>query len=208
MSSYSSGEFETNSSPSSKTRKSGGLREKLITSGLEILAEEGLGKLTLRRVAARAGVSHAAPAHHFKGLPELLGCICRVGYERLAESMLAKRDAVGSDPRARLIAICDGYIAFAQDNPGLVQLMFNSLPEAVSHAEMADVADQAYQVLQETCAPFRPVGNAPDSTETMVWSLVHGFAFLGLGNGFEQPRRLTRSPNFADVLPDLMLRTP
>lgn len=197
---------DTAGPPPGGARKTGDLPDRLIASGLEILAEEGLGKLTLRRVAARAGVSHAAPAHHFKGLPQLLGCICRVGYDNLTEAMVTRRDRAGLAPRARLIAICEGYLAFARDNPGLVQLMFNALPEAVSRPEMQEAADRAYGVLQETCAAFEPVGDAADSTETMVWSLVHGFAFLGLGYGFEQARRVTRAPDFEDILPALTVR--
>ncbi len=61
--------------PPEKPHHHGNLREALIVAGIEILKEGGLPALTLRACAARAGVSHAAPAHHFDGLPGLVTAI-------------------------------------------------------------------------------------------------------------------------------------
>ena len=61
--------------PQKKQHHHGNLREALITAGVGLLNEGGLSALTLRKCAARAGVSHAAPAYHFKGLNGLLTAI-------------------------------------------------------------------------------------------------------------------------------------
>ena len=67
----------------------GNLRSALIDSGLALLANEGLAGLTLRRAAAAAGVSHAAPAHHFDGLPGLLTAIAARAFQLFADQMEA-----------------------------------------------------------------------------------------------------------------------
>lgn len=183
------------------------LRQDLIAEGIRILDEDGLEGLTLRRVAAAAGVSHAAPAHHFRGLPDLLAQICKHGFADLAQSMADRREAAAPGPRAKLIAICEGYIAFAKARPALIQLMFGAR-NWQSGEDIWQAGEAAYQILRDACAPFEPVGPQEDSTETLVWSLVHGLAFLDLGGRFDNPLRATPSPDIADILPPLPLRRP
>ena len=182
------------------------LRVELITAGLAILEEEGLRGLTLRRVAARVGVSHAAPAHHFSGLPQLLGCICSVGFTRLSAAMEDGRRSAPRDPRSELVAIGSAYVEFGEKNPALVQLMFNTEPASVDDLQLRDAAFETYLILRDACSPFAPIGPQPDSTETLVWSLVHGLLMLKLGGRLENPKRQTHRPLFEDVLPELPLR--
>lgn len=182
------------------------LRQELIKAGLEILSESGLKGLTLRKVAAHVGVSHAAPAHHFSGLPEILGAICAAGFEDLTCYMVSRKEEASDTPRARLVAICDAYVDFAVHNPDLIQLMFNASPEKVDDAQLAKPAAAAYNELHIACLPFEPIGDTPDSTETLVWSLVHGLALLRIGGRFDNPSRETANPKFCDVLPELSLR--
>lgn len=203
MSSDAATDFRKNASAEDNPQN---LKQVLIKTGLQILAEDGLEKLTLRRVAARAGVSHAAPAYHFKGLPELLGFICAIGFEELTAAMEQAQRSASATPRDRLVAICEGYVSFAIANRGLIQLMFSNRRGLVDDAPLRPAAGRAYAVLREACAPFEPVGNDPESTETMVWSLVHGFAFLRIGERFSNPYRSSDTPNIADVLPHLPLK--
>ncbi|MEM8976548.1 MAG: WHG domain-containing protein [Pseudomonadota bacterium] len=182
------------------------MRNVLIETGLQVLAEDGLEKLTLRRVAARAGVSHAAPAYHFKGLPELLGFMCAIGFERLIKAMEDAQHHAPETPRDSLVAICEGYVSFAIANRGLIQLMFSNRRGLVDDAPLKPSAERAYSILREACAPFEPVGSDPESTETMVWSLVHGFAFLRIGKRFVNPYRSSIEPEISDVLPQLTLK--
>lgn len=202
-----SSKTETKSTPPVQKRSGArDVRQELIDAALQILSEEGLEKLTLRRVAARVGVSHAAPAHHFKGLPQLLGSICAIGFDRLTETMLARRNAAPETPRDRLVAICDGYVDFAIGNPGLAHLMFNSGKETVDDTLVHEAGAKAYGVLSAACAPFQPVGARPDSTESLIWSLVHGLSFLCMGGRFDNPNRMTPHPSVADLIPQLALK--
>ncbi|MEM7776239.1 MAG: TetR/AcrR family transcriptional regulator [Pseudomonadota bacterium] len=191
---------------SQSDRQKRDLRQQLIDAALEILDEKGLAELTLRKVAARVGVSHAAPAHHFKGLPQLLGAVVAVGFADLADRMETLRDVAPADPWDRLTAVCRGYVDFARDNPGLISLMFNTNRDRVDASEFGGQGQRAYALLKEASAPFEPIGEEPDSTETLVWSFVHGFAFLTLGGRFDNRGRTTGQPDIADVMPRLRLK--
>ena len=115
----------TTASPPRSPQKRGDLKARLVQAGRDILDEDGSDALTLRACAARAGVSHAAPAHHFNGLPGLVAAIVTTGFRQFAATMIEVRDRAPATPRDRLIGICRGYMRFAEENPGLFTLMFN-----------------------------------------------------------------------------------
>ncbi|WP_334192520.1 TetR/AcrR family transcriptional regulator [Pararhodobacter sp.] len=161
-------------------------RDALIEAGLSLLIEGGAEGLTLRRAAARAGVSHAAPAHHFKGLPGLHTAIASRAFALFTEAMLRRRAAAENRPFARLLAICDGYLDFARDSAGLFHVMFACPDLDPRDPDLAAQSARAYDVLREGCLPFS--GGTPDPVlEGLVWSSVHGYALLGPSVNAEAP---------------------
>lgn len=156
----------------------GNLRHALVEAGIELLKDGGLEALSLRKCAARAGVSHAAPAHHFDGIDGLRVAIAEEGFVRFRQRMLDFAEAGPQTPRGRLHGICKGYLAFAREDPALYDLIFSFRATSRLIKEVELNADPAYQVLRETCAPLVPPGTDPVVIETQVWSLVHGFALL------------------------------
>jgi AcrR family transcriptional regulator len=187
---------------SSKVRHHhGDLKRSLVIAGMELLAEGGLDALTLRKCAARAGVSHAAPAHHFKGLKGLLTAIVAEGFEMFTNSMVSAREASDDDPYARLAGICSGYLDFSARHEAVATLMFMKDRFDVEDPDFQRTSSASYQVLAETCAPFKASGDGPKSTETQIWSLVQGYAHLvrsGMINSGETP--------FPEILPKLELK--
>ena len=155
----------------------GNLREALIEAGLSLLREGGSDALTLRRAAARAGVSHAAPAHHFAGLDGLLTAIAARAFALFTAEMEAARDAADAAPFDRLAGVCAGYLAFSQQNAGLFRVMFTTPGLHHDDPDLQRHSLAAYQVLRDACAPF--AGTPPEDLELAVWSLVHGYATLG-----------------------------
>jgi len=162
----------------------GNLRQALIDAGVALLKEGGLEALTLRKCAARAGVSHAAPAHHFDGVEGLRAAIAAEGFARFRQRMLDFANAGAQTPRARLHGICRGYLAFAREDPALFDLIFSFRGHASHSATLVDSGTPAYQVLRDSCAPFQPAGADPVDLESQVWSLVHGYAMLVLSGRF------------------------
>src|SRR5438552_2670358 len=80
----------------------GDLRNALIQAGLELLAESGAAALDLRKVARKAGVSHAAPYRHFADKQALIAAINTEGYRRLAERIRQGLREVSDDAFAQL----------------------------------------------------------------------------------------------------------
>jgi AcrR family transcriptional regulator len=185
----------------SRPRHHANLREALVEVGLAILAE-GL-PLSLRQVAARAGVSHAAPAHHFSGLAGLQAAIAARAFDLFTASMEARRNAASPDPEERLIAICQGYADFAQSHARLFGLMFSSHDIDRCDTGLIEASGRAYAMLKDGCAPFAADGVTARRLEVTIWSLIHGYSALGFAAA-KQPSPIRPLPDLASVLRPLI----
>lgn len=181
------------------------LRDTLIDAGLALLEQGGMAALTLRRTAALAGVSHAAPAHHFDGLPGLLTAMAARSFQIFADALLAGREAAGPDPFARLLGTCTGYLTFASAHKGLFHVMFVSPEVNRADAALTPHANRAYMILREACLPFATSdGNEDVVLETAVWSMVHGYAALGFDPAAQPRRSFAIPPAFEPMLRELL----
>ncbi|MFN6977494.1 MAG: TetR/AcrR family transcriptional regulator [Gemmobacter sp.] len=159
----------------------GDLKNALVAAGMEILETDGLAGLSLRAIAARVGVSHAAPRNHFGTLKGLLTAIAAEGFRRHAAMM---RDGLpeGAPRVDRLAAAMQGYVRFAAEHPALFALMFSPLHCTQDDPALHAAAGESYAVLREISAGLEwDKADAPEGerrTEWMLWSLVHGYATL------------------------------
>lgn len=166
---------------SPRTYHHGDLRNTLIAEGVALLEEEGLNKISLRAIAARAGVSHAAPKNHFASLRDLYTAMAAEGYRRHVAFMRAGLPKRASRT-AKLAAAMQGYVRFAREHPHLFSLMFSADLCDLEDPELQAAGAESYGVLREISAGLdwdkadKP--NADFRAETMIWSLVHGFAQL------------------------------
>ena len=167
----------------------GDLRNELIAQGLALLEEKGLAGLSLREIAARAGVSHAAPKNHFGNLRGLLTAIAAEGFRRHVAFMRAGLPRRASR-KARLAAAMNGYVRFAESHPHLFALMFSSEHRDFDDPELAQAAAESYGVLREIATGLEwDRAGEPDAqlrAEMMLWSLVHGYAQLALAGMFRE----------------------
>ena len=92
----------------------GDLRNALLAAAEVELTEKGIEGFSLRGVAKRAGVSHAAPAHHFRDTERHADGTCRhrLGTPDSRACMRRQAEADGT-PRAQFIASGVGYVEFA-----------------------------------------------------------------------------------------------
>ena len=163
----------------------GALREALIGAAEAVLERDGIAALTLRAAAREAGVSHAAPAHHFGNLSGLLSALAAQGYGRFRTRILAEIAAAASGPESRAIALGRGYVGFAQASPGLFQLMFRSEQLDWSDPGLAAAGAAAIGLMM----PANAVASAPPSLADLVaamthWSMAHGLASLLIDGRF------------------------
>ncbi|NBO21074.1 MAG: TetR/AcrR family transcriptional regulator, partial [Rhodobacteraceae bacterium] len=77
----------------------GDLATALIAAAHQELSEQGAAGFSLRRVARRAGVSHAAPAHHFGDAAGLLAALAAQGFRRLIGQQSLRQGAASPDAR-------------------------------------------------------------------------------------------------------------
>lgn len=161
----------------------GGTRERLLEVARAILDADGLEGLTLRQIAKRAGVSHAAPARHFPNLASLLAAVAAGGFDELYKSV-EEHVAGETDGRARIAAAGEGYVAFALANPGVFGLMFrperyDTTDEAYAVSGMA-AFNQIVDLVREAQQDGWRADADPVNLATVVWSAVHGMTQLWL----------------------------
>lgn len=146
----------------------GDLRAAVLRAAGEVLAEAGPDAVSLREVARRAGVSHAAPYRHFPDRESLLAELAAEGFEELGRR---------ADQAEGLAAFGRLYVDYALEAPGRFALMFSAQLERGRHARLAQASAALKQRLESAIAV-----TATDSDQqiaaTAAWSLVHGLAHL------------------------------
>jgi AcrR family transcriptional regulator len=160
----------------------GDLRPVLLEAGEAELADRGIEGFSLRGVAKRAGVSHAAPAHHFRDINGLLTALAAAAFRRFVDSQKARQKKAEGDPLSQLVAAGLGYIDFAMAHPALFRLMFSSDRPDYGSLELGAAAAAAYRQLVEDVGHLRkpaPGQSDPPVTEVMrTWAMAHGIADL------------------------------
>lgn len=178
--------------PSRKTYHHGDLRNALLAAALQLVEESGLEGLSLRKVAARVGVSHAAPEHHFPTLRHLMNALATHGFMLFTRSMAEHRAAADGAPEAQMRAATEGYLAYARAHPGLFRLMFTNNLLDWEDPALCEQAALGHMQLVEICAPASDyLGLTADadrrSLEALVWSQVHGQAHLMIDEKLPDP---------------------
>ena len=167
----------------------GDLRAALMQAATAELAENGIEGFTLRSCARRAGVSHAAPAHHFGDLRGLFTALAIEAFNRLSEAMDAETAKVETGSIDHLVAVAFGYVTFAIVNPDLFKVMFrtqrlNTEDPALRAAGQTALGRAATAVGAFYGTP-EPTSD-PDLARQVygLWSYAHGVASLILEGQF------------------------
>lgn len=152
----------------------GDLRAALLAAAEAELAERGVEAFSLRQVAKRAGVSHAAPAHHFGDAGGLLTALAAEGFHRFLAAQALREAVAPPDPMSQLVAAGLGYIDFALSRRALFRLMFGSDRPDFAHPALSAASEAAYLHLETQVAAAG--GSLVDIAA--LWSLAHGIADL------------------------------
>jgi AcrR family transcriptional regulator len=156
-----------------------GVRMALLETAARIIATEGLGKLTLRRLAHDAGTSTMAIYTHFGGMTELRREIRREGFARLGARQAAV--ATTGDPVADVWSLGLAYYGNAIENPNLYQAMFMDGPVDAGDAGVGlETFGQLVTTVQRCIDAGRFDPADPRALATQLWALVHGLVTLQL----------------------------
>lgn len=167
----------------------GALKEALITATEQLLAESGVEGFSLREAARRAGVSPAAPVHHFGDARGLLTAVAARAFEGLRARLAAAEEQAPEGRRARLRAQGWAYVQFAIERPGGFDLMFRATRLDFEDPALAVASKAAFAVLARVFEPEASPEDAlasPPPVALGAWSIVHGFARLHLDGQFPQ----------------------
>jgi AcrR family transcriptional regulator len=191
----------------------GDLHEALLKAAEQVLERDGLPGLTLRAVAREAGVSHAAPTHHFGDLTGLLSELAAIGFRQFGAAMAAAGASAATLPEKGM-ASAKAYVAYAQSHPGMYGLMFRNERLDYSRPSLHEASEASFAGLASSVAASRHEQISKESLSldqaaaiARAWSLVHGFTMLLLEGRLS--KILDRAPEgtSAEMLLDAMVRS-
>lgn len=184
----------------------GDLRAALIAAAETVIAERGVDGFSLREAARRAGVSPAAPGHHFGDARGLLTAVATAAFTELGD-VLAAAAAIAGDRRTRLEAQGTAYIGFAIAYPAAFDLMWRRAVVDAADPDFAAAGRRAFAMLDAVVrAGEPPVADPLDpalAPTVAAWSIVHGFAKLVVEDVFSSDPA-TRQRAAAALLPGVL----
>lgn len=165
----------------------GDLRTALIEAALEIISELGPQGLTIRKVAQRVGVSHAAPYRHFPDKDHLVLAVVERGFELLDQQIEQARAAAGNDRLLQFAAGGDAYLNFALNHPAYYRVMFSGdLLSSKGNNALRHTSAAALQRMVGDMETGQQLGllrpGDPMLQAIFIISTVHGFVSLANDN--------------------------
>ena len=185
----------------------GDLRRAILDASLSLIEKEGIGALSMREAARRAGATHGAPYHHFADRAAILAALAAEGFELMHGALRAADERARPDPLRRFRACGDAYFRFAREHTAHFRVMFR--PELASpeeHPQVLEASGRAFAVLVEVLLDCQRAGLAPAGDVLPLvltaWSTAHGLAALWV----DGPLRTVHVglPTEADALSDLV----
>ncbi len=160
----------------------GNLRAALLDRAEEVLAEDGVDGLSLRGLARDLGVSHGAPARHFRDRQALLDALALRGFERLDAALAA----TGGTWQERLRGLARTYVDFAAAHPALLAVMYDVKHDPDATAALRAEAGRGQELLRDTLRAGQRVGEVvegdADELGVVLFAAVHGVVQLAAGD--------------------------
>jgi len=167
----------------------GDLRRALLDAAVTVIEQDGVSSLSLRDLARRVGVSHAAPAHHFGDKSGLLTALAVEGH-RMQAAML--REAW--ERRTDFLDVGVAYVRFAVEHRAHFEVMYRP--------DLLDPDDEDLREARRAAGAFLygPAGTIARDRHAAIaaWSLMHGIATLWLTGNIpagagKDPEKLARA---------------
>jgi AcrR family transcriptional regulator len=161
----------------------GDLKNALIEAGINILAQEGVSGLSLRKVARKAGVSHAAPYAHFADKQALIAAISTDGHEKIHERIVDIVARYPDEPLRQLVETAWAYAEFGFEEPDLFRITFSGVVERErDYPALVEMVAKNFELVRSLVVRCQAAGilspGQPDLVAVGVWGLVHGFVSL------------------------------
>ena len=169
----------------SKKYHHGDLKNALIKAGVDILSKEGVGGLSLRKVAKKAGVSHSAPYAHFPDKQSLIAAISTEGFNQLYVELDAAVSLHTKDPKRQLIEGTRAYVEFALAHTDTFKIMFSGILEKEKeYPAFVEISRKTFDRVIDVVRACQEAGilsSGPlELMAISVWGQVHGVVSLAL----------------------------
>jgi AcrR family transcriptional regulator len=184
-----------------------GVPERLVRATIKLLAEQGPSAIKARAVASEAGMSSMVVYSHFGGVPELVRAVADHGFAELERAFSGL--TISDDPIADLFSMALVTREIARANPHLYDLMFGLSTRAtyrptpdkdVRRSGHSPAFQAAYEHVTDACSRLmgsdRVTARDPKAVAAALWSYVHGYITLELGEHFA---------DFADPVAEVLL---
>jgi AcrR family transcriptional regulator len=175
----------------------GDLRRALIETAMGMLHEDKGWQFTLREVARRAGVSHAAPYKHFPDKAALLAEMALLGFDRLRQATMTAKSRRPKSLRDEFFAIGRAYVQFGVSNPSLYRLMFSADADGAADVHLNERALAAFGVLIELLKRGQTEGilrkRDVRGQAAACWAQMHGITMLTI-DGLLLPEKVGPKP--------------
>jgi AcrR family transcriptional regulator len=157
----------------------GDLKAVILAKAATLVAERGADGISLRELAREAGVSHAAPAHHFTDRRGLFTALATEGFQMLADAL--------TGARPDFIDAALAYVRFAIDHPGHYEVMFDKSLYDTGNADLITAETAAGAELASGVGTLDDprAKDDPQAAALAAWSLVHGFSLLWLNGAVD-----------------------
>ncbi len=163
----------------------GRLRAALLEAALQLIDEQGLDALTLRRLARRVGVTHAAPYRHFRNKAELVAAVATQGFEQLAERLAKHQKLARATDRARpkwLAGLGAAYVSYARQHPAQFRIMFPTNTAAQHGERLSEGRELLWEQMKAAAQTVCDTGTVRRDRLTkfarLLWCQIHGVAML------------------------------
>ena len=165
----------------------GNLRQALLDAAALELEHKGIEALSLRQVAKRTGVSHAAPAKHFKTANDLLTALAAQSFRTHLATIEDAVAVQGPNPMDRLVAGGMAYVTYAAEHPNMFDLQFNSKRPDRNNHDLTQAGSAAFGIVIALAQGVLPQERATEAFDlaTSLWVFLHGLACLS-ANGVLQ----------------------
>ncbi|NUR46698.1 MAG: TetR/AcrR family transcriptional regulator [Hamadaea sp.] len=157
----------------------GDLRRTIVTAAVAAIGESGLDGWSLRELARRAGVSHAAPAYHFGDKAGVLTAIAAEGFGLLADAL--------EEAQTDFLAAGVAYVGFAVGHPVHFSVMFQPALYRPDDEALRAAETRAGEVLRRGAAAVPDSPARPEHLTQAAWSIAHGFASLWISGALRMP---------------------
>lgn len=177
------------------------VREALIQAGVELLENTSLEDISLRKVAAKAGVSHVASYHHFENKHSLFAAIAEIGFQKYFETYQKELEKTDNDFKGRYRALGWTYFQFIMTNRQFARIMFGGTGVDVkTHPTLLAVSRRTYRQLHEIIRMgqnlgYLEKGNTREKT-LASWAMIHGIAMLFLEGRLQMKNDLSEMEKF------------